>query len=232
MLISNYIKGELGEECLVSVERFGDIIIYLLHHGVICRPTPGTHSESDYQRELDLYDDFLIVEDEIRDYLSVMGINIKVNRDFETIRIYPPDADYPGNPDIVDNENGSSLMRMNVSKDLSATLIVLYLLYEQHLSEQNEDFTIAVSQVQFMNSFRSKLDSDLAEVLSKNAKRKEDLFKELKRLRVIKYHKDFFNSEHQFPIVIRPTIYDLVPENIIKDVLNEMEDNKGGENDV
>lgn len=227
MLISNYIKTELGEDSTVSVERFGDIIIYLLHYGVICRPTSGTHSEGDYQKELDLYDDFLVVENEIRDYLSIIGINIKINRDFETIRIYPPDADYPDNPNVVDYENASTLMRMSISKDLAASLIVLYLLYEQHKNEQNEDFTVAISQVQFMNSFRSKLNLDLAEILSKNSKRKEDLFKELKRLRIIKYHRDFFNSEDQYPIVIRPTIYDLVPENIIKDVLDDIENMEG-----
>ena len=231
MSISNFLKNRIGDERRVSVERFGDIIIYLLHYGVICRPTSGTHSESDYQRELELYDDFLLIEEEIRDYLSVIGIGVKINRDFETIRIYPPDADFPGNLKTVDEENGSTLMRANVSKDLSSTLVILYLLYEQNLSEQNDDFTIAVSQVQFMNSFRSLLDSDLAEVLSKNTKRKEDLFKELKRLRVINYHKDFFNSLDRYPIVIRPTIYDLVPESIVKDVLNEIE-TKGVEENV
>jgi len=232
MKINNYIKNELVEECQISIERFGNIIIYLLHHGVICRPTPGSHSESDYKKELDLYDDFLLVEDIIRDYLSIIGIDIKVNKDFETIRIYPPDTDYPGNPNIIDNENASSLMKMKVSNDLSISLIVLYLLYEQHTSEQNDDFTIAVSQVQFMNSFRSKLNSDLAEILSKNIKRKEELFRELKKLRVINYHKEFFNSDEEYPIVIRPTIYDLVPESIIKDILQDIENNKGNEKDV
>lgn len=232
MLISNYIKGELGEDCPVSIERFGDIIIYLLHHGVICRAKPGIYSEGDSQKETDLYDDFLLVENQIRDYLSIIGMNIKVNKEFYTIRIYPPDADYPGSQEVIDDENASSFMRMNISKDLAASLMVTYLLYEEHKNKQNDDFTIAISQVEFMNSFRSKLNLDLAETLSKNGKRKEELFKELKRLRVIKYNKDFFTPESQYPIVIKPTIYDLVPESIIKDVIDNIEKIKGEKKDV
>lgn len=232
MLISNYIKGELGEDCPVSIERFGDIIIYLLHHGVICRAKPGIYSENDSQKETDLYDDFLLVENQIRDYLSIIGMNIKVNKEFYTIRIYPPDTNYPGSQEVIDDEKASSYMRMNISKDLAASLMVIYLLYEEHQNKQNEDLTIAISQVEFMNSFRSKLNLDLAETLSKNGKRKEELFKELKRLIVIKYHKDFFTPQSQYPIAIRPTIYDLVPESIIKDVLDNIQKIKGEENYV
>jgi hypothetical protein len=222
-MISDYINDRLKENDLISKKRFGDIAIYLLHNGVICRPSPGTHSESDPLKEIDLYDDFLLIEDLMVDYLSIIGISIKVDKDHETIRIYPPDADFPGNNTIIEEEESSTLMRMNVTKDLSASLVTLYLLYDQHKSNLNEDYTVVISQVEFLNSFRSKLNIDLAETWSKNNKRKEDTFKELRRLRVIKYHKDIFSSDEQYPIVIRPTIFDLVPETIVKDILYNIE---------
>jgi len=209
------------EDSYVNIDDFGDIIIYLLHHGVICRPTAGSHSMDDPSIEGTLYDKFILVKNEIYDYLSVIGVSVYHNEEFESIRIYPPDADFPGNNNIVESESASSLMRMNISKETAASLIILYLLYEQHGSQKEEDFTVAISQVEFMNAFRSKLNLNLAEKINKTSKARENLFKELKRLRVIKYHKDFFDNTEQYPIVIRPLILDLVPQSIVKSTLEE-----------
>jgi hypothetical protein len=235
MGISQYIKNQI-EESGISEKEFGDIIIYLMHNGVICRPDIGSHSEGDPSTEKKLYDDFLLVKNEVNDYLSILGIDIYHNEEFRSIRLFPPDADYPGSKVVRDEESASSLMRLNITKELSASLIVLYLLYEQHSSEKQEDFTVVVNEVEFMSSFKSKLNLDIAEKITKTSRAKEDLFKELKRLRVIKYHKNFFNQNEQYPIIIRPLIFDLVPQGIVKDTLEEFstskEDTKGEENGI
>lgn len=209
------------EDSYVDMNDFGDIIIYLLHYGVICRPRAGTHSSDDPVIEKTLYDKFVLVKNEIADYLSVIGMGVYHNEEFESIRLYPPDADFPGNHNVVESESASSLLRFNISKEIAASLIILYLLYEQYGAEKEEDFTIAVSQVEFMSAFRSKLNLNIAEKINKTSKAKEELFRELKRLRVIKYHKDFFDNAEQYPIVIRPLILDLVPQSIVKSTLEE-----------
>ncbi|WP_122894122.1 DUF4194 domain-containing protein [Arcobacter peruensis] len=235
MRISQYIKNQI-EDSGITEKEFGDIVIYLMHNGVICRPDTGTHSEGDPTTEKKLYDDFLLVKNEINDFLSILGIDVYHNEEFRSIRLFPPDADYPGSNIIRDEESASSLMRLNITKDLAASLIVLYLLYEQHSSEKEEDFTVVINEVEFMSSFKSKLNLDVAEKISKTAKAKEELFKELKRLRVIKYHKNFFNHNEEYPIIIRPLIFDLVPQGIVKDTLEEFrskkEEKEGQENGI
>lgn len=212
------------EEDNVSLKEFGDIVIYLMHHGVICRPTQGTHSENDPVIEKGLYDAFIEVENQIVDYFSIMGVGLHHNKDFQTVRIFPPDADFPGNKNLIDDD-GSSLMRLNIGKDISSALIVLSLLYEQYEAEKLEDFTVVINQVEFMNAFRSKLNLDVAEKISKTQKSKEDLFKSLKKLRVIRYHKNFFEPDSEYPIVIRPLIFDVVPQTIVLDILEEFSSN-------
>jgi len=220
MNLLNYISKEIEETGLTEKE-FGDIIIYLMHYGVISRPEEGTHSESDPLKEKELYDNYLMAKNTINDYLSVIGMDIYHNEEFRTLRLYPPDADYPGSKIIRDKETSSTLMRKRISKELAASLIILYLLYEEHSINKQEDFTVVVSDIEFMNAFRTKLNLDIAEKLSKSSKIKEDLFKELKQMRAIKYNKNYFNENEDYPLVIRPLIYDLVPENIIKNTLEE-----------
>jgi hypothetical protein len=228
MSMINYISKAIEDTGLTEKE-FGDIVIYLMHHGVLSRPEEGTHSESDPFKEKELYDNYLLAKNEINDYLSVIGMDIYHNEEFRTLRLYPPDSDYPGSKVIRDKETSSTLMRKKISQELAASLIILYLLYEENSVKKEEDFTVVISDIEFMNAFRTKLNLDTAEKLSKSFKLKEDLFKELKQLRAIKYNKNYFNEGEDYPLVIRPLIYDLVPEEVIKSTLeefNETNENK------
>lgn len=207
----------------VDCNEFGDIIIYLLNHGVIVRPNRGTHSEKDPQIEGTLYDKFVRVKEEAIDYLSIIGMGVYHNEEFQSIRVYAPDAKYPH--DNEEKEEGSSLMRFAINKDLSASLIICYALYEEKRNEGKleDDFTAVVSQFEFMSAIGIMLGVDYDSTRGKVAK--EEIYKALKRMRAINYNKEFLSST-EAPLIIRPLIYDIVLEDTVKNAIVEIEKQK------
>lgn len=222
MNIRTYLETNI-EDSHVTSNEFGDIIIYLLDQGVICRPTKGTHSERDPLVEIQLYDKFIRVKKEIIDYLSIIGMGIYHNEEFQSIRIYAPDAEYPNDNEIKDD--GSTLMRFTIGKDLSAAIIICYMLYEQYRGEGRleDDFTAVVSQQEFMSAFAAILGIDYDATRTRGIK--DEVYRSLKRMRAINYHGDFFSS-NEYPVIIRPLIYDIVMEDTIKNTIEQIEEGK------
>lgn len=214
MNLNNYINNHIGDVD-VSVDEFGDIAIYLLDTGVICR--------DDSKTERDLYDKFVRVKEELMQYLSILGIHLYHNEEFFSIRAYAPDSVHPNSEKVF--EDGSSLMRLSINKELAASLLISYLLYEQYRSEARlkDDFTAVVEQHEFVTAHATMLGIDIVQSGNKNIS--TDTYKMLKKLRAVNYHPDFFSSD-EYPLIIRPFIYDIVPE----ENLQTIEESKNNEN--
>ena len=213
MNLNSYIKNSVSD-VNVSVDEFGDIAIYLLDSGVICR--------DDTKVERNLYDKFIRIEEEMMQYLKIIGVHIYHNREFFSVRAYAPDATHPHSDDVADG--GSSLMRLSINKELAASLLICYLIYEQYRSEARleDDFTAVVEQHEFITAHAAMLGIDVIQSGSKNIP--AEIYKSLKKLRAINYHSDFFNSD-EYPLIIRPYIYDIVPEENLQTIEGAKDEN-------
>ncbi len=196
------------EDVDVNITEFGNIAIYLMENGVICR------SDSTIEREL--YDKFIRVKEELMQYFKIIGVHLYHNEEFYSVRAYAPDASYPNSDEIIDS--GSSMLRMTMNKDLAASLLVSYLLYEQYRAEARleDDFTAVIQQHEFETAHAAMLGIDAISI--KNKTQKDEMYKQLKKLKAINYNKDFFSSE-EYPIIIRPLIFDIILEENILEVL-------------
>ena len=197
------------EDTDINITEFGNIAIYLMENGVICR--------SDSTVERALYDRFIRVKEELMQYFKIIGVHLYHNEDFYSIRAYAPDALHPNSNEVT--ENGSSMLRMPMNKDLAASLLIAYLLYEQYRTEARleDDFTAVVQQHEFETAHAAMLGIDT--ISSKNKTQKDENYRQLKKLRAINYNKEFFTSE-DYPIIIRPLIFDIVLEEKILEVLD------------
>jgi len=228
MNIKSYISEHVKKDN-VSVEEFGDVIVYLLEHGVITDPVEGTHSENDPACEKELYYKFKRVEKEIIEYLSIMGIGVNVNKEFRSIRVYAPDANFPKSKELKDEELSSNRMRLHINKDLSASLIVCYLIYQQHREEHKLiNFVAVVSIFEFLSAFNSKLGIEYGE--NKTKTEKDLLFRTLKKLRVIDYRRDAIDNIDS-NIVIRPLIYDVLLEEKVDGFLKQLAEKEVDDNE-
>lgn len=212
MNLSSYIENQINEVD-VNIEEFGNIAIYLMDNGVICR--------DDSKAEKSLYDKFIRVEEEMMQYLLIIGVRIYHNKEFFSVRAYAPDAIHPHSNDIT--EEGSSLMRLSINKELAAALLVCYLLYEQYRSEGRleDDFTAVVEQHEFITAHAAMLGIDVIQNNNKNIS--TEIYKALKRIRAVNYHPDFLISD-EYPLIIRPYIYDIIPEENIHGIIGETDE--------
>lgn len=189
----------------VEYKEFGDLLLYLMHKSVICR------DDSEIERKF--YDQYLMCELLVKDYFDVIGIGVLHNEIFSSIRIFAPDADYPQNNTASDNQ--SNKLRMNISKDEIAALIVCYLLYQQYTDDARlEEFEAVISREEFYAAHATYLSYEPKE----QETARKDVLKKLSKLKVIQYHSDFFeNMEH--PIVIRPYVVDVILPQTVKQYL-------------
>jgi len=196
----------------VTVDEFGDIVIYLMDHGVICRDDSVTERE--------MYDRYVRVKEEVAEYLSVIGVPLYHNEEFASVRAYAPDSVYPKSNEI--KEEGSSLMRLPIGKELAASLLVAYLLYDQKRREGllQDDFTAVVHKSEFLTAHSTML--GIGVDASRNKTSRDEIYKAMRRLRAVAYHKEFLASD-EYPLIIRPLIYDIVPEESAKAVLEMLE---------
>jgi hypothetical protein len=192
----------------VELREFGDLVIALMDRGVICR--------EDSPAEKELYDRYMRCKPMLHDYLDVMGIGVLHNEDFASVRVYAPDANYPGG---LPPEEPSSQMRFSVNADLSAALIICFLLHKQHAAEgrQQEDYSVVVNRDEFYTAHATLLAYDPRP----NKTARDEVVRALGRLKAVTYHSDFFDND-EYPIIIRPLIYDIVLEEAVQATLERL----------
>ncbi|MDP3444614.1 MAG: DUF4194 domain-containing protein [Ignavibacteria bacterium] len=195
----------------IEYKEFGDLLLYLMHKSVVCR------DDSEIERKF--YDQYLMCEILVKDYFEVIGIGVLHNEVFSSVRIFAPDADFPKNNSVSDDK--SNKLRMNLSKDEVAALIVCYLLYQQYTDDARlEEFDAVISREEFYAAHATYLSYEPKEQETS----RKDVLRKLSKLKIVKFHSDFFeNLEH--PLVIRPYVMDIILPKTVEQYLDTKENN-------
>lgn len=193
----------------LDLEDFQAITSYLLENGVICR--------EDSAREEKYYDQFLRLESIIKDYLNLININIVHDEDLLSIRLYAPGSDFPNS--FVDSDIKSN-MSMNLTSEESAYLIALAILYNQKFNEGDveDDASVEVEHEEFNTALASYLSFSANE----NKSIRDDAFRTLRKLKVVKFAKGVFEDEDR-PLIIRPYIKQIILPSMLNPFLEEHE---------
>lgn len=193
----------------IEYKEFGDLLLHLMHKSVICR------DDSEVERKL--YDQYLMCETYVKDYFEIVGIGVLHNKNFSSIRIFAPDADFPSKQEIADEKNNK--LRMQLSKDEVAALIVCYLMYQQCSDDLKlEEFNAVIMREEFYAAHATYLSYEPRE----NETARKDVFKKLSQLKVIEYNSEFFDNS-EYPIVIRPYVQDVILPETVKQYLDKKE---------
>lgn len=189
----------------LDIEDFQMVTAYLLENGVICR--------EDSEKEKHYYDYFVRLETIIIDYLNLININIVRDEDLESIRLYAPSSPTPQN---FQADDVRSNMSMGFNSEESAYLIALALLYHEKLKqgEIENDATIEVDMVGFNIALAT-----IGVTASENKTVREEAFKTLQRIRVVKFASGVLIDEDK-PLIVRPYINQIVLPDMIQPFIN------------
>ncbi len=196
----------------LDLEDFQAITSYLLENGVICR--------EDSVKEEKYYDQFIRLESIIKDYLNLININVVHDEDLLSIRLYSPGSDFPNS---FEDDDIKSNMSMNLTSEESAYLLALAILYNQKFNEGDvkDDASVEVEHEEFNTALASYLSFSANE----NKSVRDEAFRTLRRLKVIKFAKNVFEDEDR-PLIIRPYIKQIILPSMLNPFLEKAGDNE------
>jgi hypothetical protein len=173
MIVAQTLENELTREGL-SLAEFGEVILRLLDFTIVCR--------DESQVEQALYDRFVRVEALVQDYLSVIGIRLSHDQQFQYVRAFPPGAEIPGVQDEVDQPFNSGL-RARLSQQEVAVILVLRAQYDKALREGKVDDSgcVTIGMEALGIAMKNMLQRALPEILTE----RRQLFRRLKQLRLV-----------------------------------------------
>ena len=213
MTLSNTLKLQL-DDTSVAVERFREIVGRLYATGVIFR--------DDNAFEEKLYDDARRLGDLLHDYFSLAGFRLLHDTDSCFMRLYPPGAWVPGLGEA-DGE-GEKLLKTRLSADFVALTLVLRFLYQQGLAEGRVEVNDEVHVR--MEDIALAMSAHLARTLPEGKTDRQNLFREMKRQRVVRFNEETdFNNGDGF-IAIRRPILSLVGEETLQAAMDLVESRK------
>jgi hypothetical protein len=196
----------------LDLEDFQAITSYLLENGVICR--------EDSVKEEKYYDQFIRLESIIKDYLNLININVVHDEDLLSIRLYAPGSDFPNS---FEDDDIKSNMSMNLTSEESAYLLALAILYNQKFNEGDvqDDASVEIEHEEFNTALASYLSFSANE----NKSVRDEAFRTLRRLKVIKFAKNVFEDEDR-PLIIRPYIKQIILPSMLNPFLEKAEENE------
>ncbi|PVZ72545.1 DUF4194 domain-containing protein [Pelagibaculum spongiae] len=209
-MLSQYLEQQLQSRQL-ELNDFRVVTQRLLDFGVLCRDENLTEQQ--------LYDQYLRMRDLVDDYMALVGVRLQHDGRFNTVRLFPPNARIPGEED---QEQPFSGMRARLSQNEVAVVLVLRNQYEQLLREGkiDEQGCAALSLEQLSIALKSLLGRSLPI----KAVERAELFRRLRRLRVIHYR----NEEDQFGtdvwFRIRPMITSMVPPQVMDELMGRTDE--------
>lgn len=202
-MISDLIQESLKKFNL-SNDDFSELVIRLLDYGVITRDKS--------QVETKLYDRFVQCEDLVEDYLSPLKLRIQHDRKFSFVRLFPPGASIPGEPDSDDSPFNSGF-RVKPSQQEIAAILVLRVEYEKSLREGkvDEKGCVLIAMEGLAISHKNLLKRPLPEVQGERLV----IFKRLRQLRLIDFRleEDINNADSW--ISIQPSIASFVSDDVL-----------------
>ena len=198
----------------VTAERFREVTGRLFASGVIFR------DENPFEERM--YDDARRILPILNEYFSLSGFRLFHDADSTFMRLYPPGVWVPGHGDP--EAEGEKLLRSRLSADFVGTALMLRFLYQQGLAEgrleANEEVHVR------MEDLALSMTAHLGRALPEGKTDRGNLFRELKRQRVLRFNEEAdFNNGDGF-IAIRRPILSLVGEEALTAALDLAESRK------
>lgn len=206
-MISDVINQQLAETG-IKLEEFSELVIRLLDFGVICR--------DESQVETSFYDRYLQCEQVVADYLSIIGARLQHDKQFTTVRVFPPGAEVPS---LADDENSpfNTGFRTRPNQQEVAVILVLRAEYEKALREgQVDDKGCVVISLQALVIAMGNL---LQRQLPDNNTERKTLFRRLRQLRLLQFNTDDDLDNEESWIRIRPGITSFVHHDMVQELL-------------
>ena len=204
--LSDLLQNHL-EELAITPAAFSELLIRLLDYGVICR--------DESQIEAALYDRYVVCKNLVEDYLAPLHLVVAHDRQFRSVRIFPPAAVVPGLPDN-DNAQDSpfqSGFRTRPSQIVIAVMLVLRIEYEKALREGKVDETggVLLPMEELVITMKNLLKFSLPESQGE----RNGVFRQLRQLRLIKYSSESdlaLENAHDSWLRIEPGITSFVSQ--------------------
>ncbi|MHA7879359.1 MAG: DUF4194 domain-containing protein [Saccharospirillum sp.] len=193
-----------------SRSDYSELLIRLLDYGVICR--------DESQIEQQLYDRFMRLEQPVRDYLELVGIQVQHDRRFHFVRLFPPGAEVPGLDNPAEGPfNGGFRVRLNQQE--VALVLVLRSLYDRALREGKVDDNgcVLASLENISIALRNLLKRSLPEGVTE----RKQLFRRLRQLRLIQLNQEEALDSGDFWVRIRPMIMSYVSDDVLSALVVE-----------
>ncbi len=217
------LEQQLADKDL-TLQAFSELCLRLLDYSVLSR--------DESQVEQQLYDRFVRCEDAVVDYLSVLGIRLFHDHQFQFVRVYPPGAEVPGQDSQPDIAAGSPL-RQRLSQQEIAVILVLRTLYDQGVREARVDEQGAVSTT--VEDIAISLRNLLGRNLPENLTERRALWRRLRQWRLIRMGEGQDDAQSEGTteriIQIRPTLVSLVSDHVLQQLEQPAADT-GAEADI
>lgn len=198
----------------INLGEFRELLQRLLGHGIVCR--------DENQTEQQLYDRFLRIESPVKQYFELLGINLHHDRTFEYVRLYPPGSLVPGEQETATTGTIShGGLKRNLRQQEVALVLVLRALYEQALREgQLDDDGYAAESLESISiAMRNLINRQLPSTLTERTL----LFRQVRRLRLIRFHPDIDLEDSDAWIRIHPMIVSFVGDKALDQVCQTIE---------
>lgn len=194
--------------------EFSELMIRLVDHGVLCR--------DESKKEAELYDRYLQLGELAEDYLSVLGIRLLHDRQFQMIRLFPPGAEVPGLADADSAFNTGLRERLNQAE--VALVLVLRAEYDKALREGSlDEHGNVLLSMEALNLSAKNL---LGRALPENITERRNLFRRLRQLRLIRSSGDEEVEDTETWITIRPGITSFVTATVLAQLSAKAEGEK------
>lgn len=204
MSLQDYIERRL-EASSVSAEQLQELLVRLLNYGVLVR--------DDSQITRELYDRYVRVEELVNEVFALQAIQLHHDRRFEYVRLYPPGSRMPGMDAAEDQAFGGSL-RARLTQHEVAVVLVLRAQYDKAVREGRIDGDGHATES--LEAIGLALKKWLNRSLPERLAERREVFRRLRKLRLIEYREEEDLDQIEAWIRIHPMIVDFVGTDAIE----------------
>lgn len=204
MSLQDYIERRL-EASSVSAEQLQELLVRLLNYGVLVR--------DDSQITRELYDRYVRVEELVTEVFALQAIQLHHDRRFEYVRLYPPGSRMPGMDAAEEQAFGGSL-RARLTQHEVAVVLVLRAQYDKAVREGRIDGDGHATES--LEAIGLALKKWLNRSLPERLAERREVFRRLRKLRLIEYREEEDLDQIEAWIRIHPMIVDFVGTDAIE----------------
>ena len=207
MSLESYIEERLDPSG-ISLTELQELLVRLLNYGVLVR--------GDSQTTRELYDRFVRIEELVAEILMLQAIQVHHDRRFEYLRIYPPGSRTPG-MDFAEEQAFGGSLRARLNQNEVALVLTLRAQYDKAVREGKIDERGYATEP--IEAVGLALKNWLNRSFPEKQLERRDMFKRLRKLRLIDFRDEEDLDQAEAWIRIHPMILDFVSTEAIQALL-------------